>query len=66
MQKYVRCLVIAIGLMPTVALAHIGDHGSLSMAGAIMHFLSQPDHWLGLAMAIALIPVVKYLARFFQ
>ena len=47
------------------ALAHSGGHGDLSFFVGILHFLSQPDHWLGVLFAVVFVgAVVVWRSRF--
>ncbi|OYX43859.1 MAG: hypothetical protein B7Z02_07850 [Rhodobacterales bacterium 32-67-9] len=47
-----HALTAAALLMPTLALAHAGDHGAPGIGSLITHALSEPDHALTLAVVV--------------
>ena len=56
MKTLARSTLLAVVLLalPTLALAHPGDHSGLTLAQAAQHMLTQPDHLVTLALAVVL------------
>jgi hypothetical protein len=52
-MKRLTALLVAL---PTVALAHAGDHSGLSLT----HLISEPDHLVLIAACVAVVALVVY------
>lgn len=53
-----RTIFSSLALMPALAgpaMAHAGDHTGFSLEGLVAHFMSQPDHAAGLALALVVL-----------
>jgi hypothetical protein len=55
MPKMKRLTALLVAL-PTVALAHAGDHSGLGLT----HLISEPDHLVLIAACVAVVALVVY------
>ena len=52
-------LSVLLVTLPTVVLAHAGDHSGLGLA----HLLTEPDHLVLIAACVAVVALVVYKLR---
>jgi hydrogenase/urease accessory protein HupE len=62
-RLHARFAGLAVATLPSLALAHPGDHGS-DWLHAVMHLLSEPDHLAAAALAVGVAVVaVRAITR---
>lgn len=65
-MNFIRTALIGtllLGTSASGAVAHTGDHTTYEFMGGVAHFLSEPDHILGLAAVVLAVAAVALWKR---